>query len=275
MSFSKVVVIFSISSDIGYELAKSRLESGWKVLGTYRKYSSQVADIISLGGELVFADFESREGLKLACEEITKKCSQWDELIVAPGTLEPIGFFERCNFESWAESININFINQLYVVHQMLASHRENAFILFFAGGGTNSAADRFSAYTVSKIALIKMTELLDSEISDIRFSILGPGWINTKIHNETLKAKELAGGSFDETVHRQMNNNFGSIEDVVKCINWLSDQNKKHVGGRNFSVQNDAWGTAEFDDVLINTIHAGKLRRFANDELSAPKLLV
>ena len=151
MSLSKVVIIFSISSDIGYALAKSRLETGWKVFGTYRNYSGQVADIKALGGELIPADFESRKSLKIACDDILKKCGHWDELIVAPGTLEPIGLFESCNFESWADSINVNFTNQLYVVYEMHAAHNKNALIVFFAGGGTNGTADRFSAYTVSK----------------------------------------------------------------------------------------------------------------------------
>lgn len=275
MSLSKVVVIFSISSDIGYELAKSRLESGWKVFGTYRNDSVQVADIKSLGGVLIPADFESRKSLKIACDDIIQKCGHWDELIVAPGTLEPIGFFESCNFESWADSINVNFTNQLYVVYEMHAAHNKDALIVFFAGGGTNGTADRFSAYTVSKIALIKMTELLDSEMSDIRLSIIGPGWINTKIHNETLNAKELAGPSFEETIQRQANNNFGSIDDVVRCINWLSIQEKNTIGGRNFSVQHDAWETVEFQNVLKNNSNAGKLRRFANDELSFSEKLV
>lgn len=275
MSFSKILVIFSISSDIGYELAKSRLESGWQVFGTYRKYTAQVADLISLGGVLVLADFESRGNLKIACDEIISQCVKWDELIIAPGTLEPIGPFESCDFESWAASININFTNQLYVVYEMLAARNRNSLIVFFAGGGANGTADRFSAYTVSKIALTKMTELLDSEIPDIRCSIIGPGWIDTKIHNETLKAKELAGDSFDETVQRRTNNSFGSIKDVVQCINWLSDINKNYIGGRNICVQHDAWGTAGFQNVLKNNCNAGKLRRFANDELNSPQKLV
>ncbi|KZZ37455.1 MULTISPECIES: SDR family oxidoreductase [unclassified Oleiphilus] len=269
MSRSKVVVIFSISSDIGYELAKSRLENGWRVLGTYRTHSSQVEDIISKGGELVRANFESRGSLSLACKEIVDKCAQWDELIVAPGSLEPIGLFESCDFELWAESININFINQLYVIHQMLASHRVNALVLLFAGGGTNGTADRFSAYTVSKISLIKMAELLDSEMPDIRFSIIGPGWIDTKIHKETLNAKGLAGGSYDETVKRIKDRNFGSIDEVIRCIDWLSGQPKEYVGGRNFSVQHDAWGSSKLNEVLLNDSNAGKLRRFANDDLN------
>jgi len=44
------------------------------------------------------------------------------------------------------------------------------------AGTGSNSAPKYYSAYTISKIAQTKMTELLDKEFDDIKVSIIGPG---------------------------------------------------------------------------------------------------
>ena len=48
---------------------------------------------------------------------------------------------------------------------------------------------DNYSAYCVGKLLLIKMTELLDSECPDLQVSIIGTGWVNTKIHRQTLAA--------------------------------------------------------------------------------------
>ena len=34
-----------------------------------------------------------------------------------------------------------------------------------------------------------------------MKFTILGPGWVKTKIHNQTLKAKSKAGLNYKKTL--------------------------------------------------------------------------
>ncbi|MGD9976078.1 MAG: SDR family oxidoreductase [Desulfatirhabdiaceae bacterium] len=269
---SKSLIIFSISSDIGLALARCRLSQGWRVSGTYRHYSAAIAELETMGAEIVQADFTSRKTLSRACHQLCEKMSNWDEIVLAPGILEPIGIFNELCFDEWSNSIHVNFINQLYVVHQMLAYRKNNALVIFFAGGGTNGIADRFSAYTISKIALIKMTELLDSEIPDARFVVVGPGWIRTKIHDQTLRAREKAGNSFDETTRRLLVDDFGTMETVIDCLDWISVQNKSTISGRNISVSYDGWGEENFVKILRNSPDAGKLRRFSNDLLNRNK---
>jgi NAD(P)-dependent dehydrogenase (short-subunit alcohol dehydrogenase family) len=61
--------------------------------------------------------------------------------------------------------------------------------VVFFSGAGTNGPAPSYSAYCASKILLIKMCELLDSETPDASFFIIGPGMVRTKIHEQTLRS--------------------------------------------------------------------------------------
>ena len=37
------------------------------------------------------------------------------------------------------------------------------------------------------------MCELLDAEVPDVKFVILGPGWVRTKIHDAVLQAGKIA----------------------------------------------------------------------------------
>lgn len=266
---SSLLIIFSISSDIGLALARSRLAKGWRVFGTCRHYSSAVAELEAMGAEIIRADFLSRESLRRACCQLISFNVKWDEMVIAPGTLEPIGLFDTLNFEEWADSIQVNFINQLYVIHQMLDTRQSNALVVLFAGGGTNGTADRFSAYTISKIALIKMSELLDSEIPDTRFVVIGPGWVKTKIHEQTLNAQDKAGFSFDETSRRLLADDFTKMETVINCLDWLSLQDKYLIGGRNISVCHDGWNEENFTNLLQYNKDAGKLRRSFNNLLN------
>ena len=51
-------------------------------------------------------------------------------------------------------------------------------------------------AYTLSKIASIKAVELLDAE-KDTKFTILGPGWVKTKIHKSTIDQPRSSGDNY------------------------------------------------------------------------------
>jgi NAD(P)-dependent dehydrogenase (short-subunit alcohol dehydrogenase family) len=201
-----------------------------------------------------------------ACARLIDQCHAWDALVLCPGTLDPVGPFSVVAFQQWEESITVNFTNQLRVLHALLPVRRAGAgngpCVLFFAGGGTNNATLNFSAYTVSKIALIKMCELLDAEVQDTRFAIVGPGWVNTKIHQQTLSAGARAGASYERTLEKLKTGDFTSVEDVLECCDWLMDLPRESMSGRNFSVAGDRWGTDDLASRLRRDPDLHKLRR-------------
>lgn len=269
MDHSKKTIVLSISSDIGTAIAMRRLKQDTLVVGTYRTSAASISNLGNAGARLVEADFLDKNSVDEACKYIGKFADSWSELIVAPGTLEPIGNFESLDFDDWSDSFSINFVNQLRAVNKLLKTRGNDATIIFFAGSGTNGSADRFSAYTASKIALIKMTELLDSEIKDAKFVIIGPGWINTKIHKQTINAKEKANIAYEATMKRIRESDFGSMDDLLDCIDWVNLQPKHVIGGRNISSQHDNW-RKNLPQILASDFSAGKLRRHANSRLSS-----
>lgn len=272
----RTAIIFSVSSDIGTAMASRWLGRGWNVMGTYRTRSSELDRLESTGLESVFCDVSSAESVASACAELRRRSPQWDVLVVCPGTQEPIGLFADTSFEDWEASIDLNFTSHLRTVHELLP-HRAldqksvEPCVLFFAGGGTNNASVRYSAYTVSRIALIKMCELLDAEIPDTRFSIIGPGWVGTKMHQETLLAGARAGANLDRTKQKLSSDELTPMETVVDCCDWLIDGSSEVVSGRNFSVVFDNWGAPELDRMLSSDPDMYKLRRSRNDAF--PKL--
>jgi NAD(P)-dependent dehydrogenase (short-subunit alcohol dehydrogenase family) len=138
--------------------------------------------------------------------------------------------------------------------------------IVFFAGGGSNGAPVNYSAYTIAKIALTKMCELLDAENPDCRFSILGPGWVDTKIHQETLRAGHAAGNNFERTQAMIAEGGWVPMEKVLDCVEWVLESPRETVGGRNFSVAHDAWDSPELDGKLNADGNMYKLRRYGNN---------
>ena len=265
-------IIISASSDIGGAMSRRWLARGWNILGTYRTMSQTVAKLQSSGIKLVYCNLSDPISIRDACSNLRALCPKWDLLVMCPGTQNPVGAFIECNFDEWEESVRVNFTSHMRVIHELLPSRRINSAlgpcVLFFAGGGTNSAPVNYSAYIISKIALIKTCELLDAEISDTRFIIVGPGWVKTKIHDSTLRAGIRAGVNYQRTIDKLASSQCTPMDEVLDCCDWIVNSPRKLVGGRNFSVVFDKWGTEELEKMILNAPEMYKLRRYGNDWL-------
>ena len=254
-------------------MARRWVGAGWAVVGTYRTSSSELEEVRKLGVRLVCCDLADKHSVGTASEELRDACFAWDVLASCPGTLEPIGAFAETSFNEWEQSFQANLFGQLRIIHALLPSRRTgqtpDSCVLLFAGGGTNSAPVNFSAYTISKVALIKFCELLHAELSDTKAVIVGPGWVKTKIHEATLRAGQRAGPNYERTVERLAGSRFTSMEAVLDCCDWIVASPREVVGGRNFSVASDAWGTSELAQKLIADPDMYTLRRRGNEWVS------
>lgn len=262
-------VIVGISSDIGVAVANRWLEQGVTLLGSARHPAEVLAKVSIEPESLIPCDFSDLGSIEAFIAHIENRQFYWNRLVICPGTMEPIGRFDTIDFDEWERGFRINFLSTLRVIRGLLPlrqlSDRPPTVILF-AGGGVNSAPKNFSAYTSSKIGLIKMIELLAEEIADTRFTILGPGWVDTKIHLQTLAAERSAAQAAAETRRRIESKDFVPVQRVVDCIEWVLSENAEIVSGRNFSVANDKWGAPGLQNKLRQSSEVYKLRRHSND---------
>ena len=263
-------LIISASSDIGFEFAKERFISGETVFGTYRSRSN-LEKINQYCNQAFYLDINQEQSIVNFITKIAKSDFLWDKLLFCPCQPYPYKSFFNGTFEEWENSFNLNSIQQLKILHKLFNYRSKKSRVLFFAGGGSNSATLNFSAYTSAKIHLTKMVELLDFENSDISFSILGPGWVKTKNHEFALKYSDKNSEKYKST-KKFMSNPIGAtpMTEVINSINWIFNQEKNIVGGRNFSTAYDPWGdnhpqNEELLKLLMDDSNLYKLRRFGN----------
>lgn len=195
---------------------------------------------------------------------------EWDLFISTVGTMEPIGPWASLDFDAWEHSVMVNSLAQLRVLHG-LYPHRRAAGVVhaaFFAGGGTNNPFTNYSAYCVSKIMLIKMCELIDDEVPDVNAFIIGPGFLPTKIHDQTFANPAGAGENVDKTKRfYEMSGKTATYRDLYDCIDWCVAGGRDVAGGRNFSAVHDPWKDAgdELAAELRRDRDRYKLRRAGN----------
>jgi len=260
------VIVISASSDIGAHLARAFARRGAEVVGTYRNRTAALRELEAAGVRLLPLDIESKEDVAAFARAIRESDFGWNALVSAAGVLEPIGPFFELEFDAWERCVAVNSTDQLRVLHALypLRDPAATAKVVFFAGGGTNSAFDNYSAYCIGKLQLIKMTELLDSECPELQVSIIGTGWVNTKIHRQTLDAGTAAGVNLEKTREflQKRDAAGSSLEDVAACVEWCLSSPRDAVGGRNIALAHDAWKNPQLLGQLVADRDLFKLRR-------------
>ena len=260
-------MIVSASSDIGFALAKSWTDSGFETAGTYRKPGDRVG-LSSIGVLPIRCELTSRRSVMKATTAVAQIASSGGitTVVFSAGVMDPIGLFGSVPFGKWAQAFEVNFLSQARFLHQIMENLAHGARVVFFAGGGTNNAPTNYSAYILSKITTIKFCELMSKEYPDYSFVSLGPGWVDTKIHRQTIAAGQAAGENLERTISRISTSETVPMELVIEKINQVLSLDKNIVSGRNFSLANDPIDDVDLVTALSQEDDLFTLRRRGND---------
>lgn len=266
-------IVYGITSDIGAAIARAYSAQGYMVTGSHRPGTS-IEQFRSMPRLNLFpSDLADKQSVDRFALDVQRLNHPWTKLVICPCTPFPLKAFFEADFEEWQESVHINAIEQLRLLHRLYPARDRSAVpdVVFFAGGGVNNAVVNFSAYSISKIMLIKMCEYIDAEAKDINIFIVGPGWVRTKVHNVILEKLDHSDERYQKTVDFLAKGDGTPLEDIFRCIEWLSEQGRAVASGRNFSVVHDAWsgpGSAKLAAALKADPGMYKLVRARNDFL-------
>lgn len=254
-------IVIGLGSAIGGFVATRLKQSGWSVVGTARSGTRLECEF----DKVIRCDLDDSESIDRGEKALRATSAGWSLLFVAAGTMQPIGKFFEIEASDWESAIKVNAFGPLRLLRSIWAvrSSDEPPTICFLAGGGTNNDFPNYSAYCVAKVLLIKLTELLQSEEPSSKFVIIGPGYVRTPIHEETISAGDAAGKNRERT--RQLLGDPGTplesiYQHVMSCHRGEIDQ----IGGRNFSTVHDDWERGSINQTISEYPgDAYRLRRF------------
>lgn len=266
--FSKpdVRLIVSANSDIAKYFAEKWSSNGIRVLGVTSSNERAISGIAQ--ADLINIDISKKKEVAVLNNWIVKKELRLNYVLFATGTQYPVGNFYSTSFDAWEQSIEINTIAQLRILHVLRNLIRTQGSVFFFAGAGSNNAPKAYSAYISSKIHLTKMVELLSAEDQNVKYCIIGPGWVGTKIHGPTLDSDDI-NTSGNTSVTKEMfriGTKFTSFEKIFDFFEKIHGLPREVISGRNFSVVYDAIDEGILIQTLIDNPDMYKLRRSGND---------
>lgn len=218
---------------------------------------------------LNISDEESVE--KSVCSMIDK-LGTIDVLINNAGIQMPIGQYFQNNIGDWKKNIEINLFgtaNMIYFVLPEMIKNKKGK-IINMSGGGSTSPRPNFSAYAVSKTAIVRFTENLALELKEFNIDVnaVSPGAINTKMLDEVIQARELSGNEYEDSINRKRKggNDPGIAAELI-C--FLSSDLSNDITGKLISAQWDDWRNLEFQEMLRINEDFGTLRRIDNKNFS------
>lgn len=183
-----VVVITGTSRGIGNNLARRFLAEGYSVIGISRTDSN----IDDSRFQSIRADLADDKQISQLADQLAEKPIAG--LINNAGVHGPIKPFEDTPMEQWVHTFQVNLFGAASVTQLCIPSlRRNNGFIIFVSGGGSAFPRPNYSAYGVSKCGVIRLSEVLASELApEVLVYCIAPGTNRTQMQEEVKRHGEI-----------------------------------------------------------------------------------
>jgi len=269
----KNIIITGAGRGIGREIAK-KLSAEGATLALIARTGSELKETLEIirprntNTFYLIADISDEKEVINSFNYIIGRMGKIDCLINNAGIQPPIGVFYDIKLEDWKKNLNVNLfgtVNYTYAVINKMIEQRKGK-IVNLSGGGSTSPRPNFSAYGVSKTAIVRFTETLAEEVKQYNVDVnaIAPGAINTKMLEEVLDANKSAGREFDDAIKRKKEG--GTDPNIAAdLICFLCSDMSDGITGKLISAPWDDWKNKDFQEMLKTNKDFGTLRRIDN----------
>jgi 3-oxoacyl-[acyl-carrier protein] reductase len=124
-------------------------------------------------------------------------------VVHAAGIYGPIGPITEVEPSEWLGVIEVNLFGTFLVIREACRRMQTaGGRIAVFSGGGAASPFPNYTGYACSKAALVRLVETVAIEMAPfgIALNAIAPGFVKTRLHDQTIAAGQLAGDFLERT---------------------------------------------------------------------------
>ncbi len=248
----KRVVVTGGSGGVGLACAEACLEAGAQVMicaRTEGPLTQAREDLQKKGFSGIVsrvANVTDQDQVDAVFQEVVARFGGLDGVIHCAGIYGPIGPITEINPAAWFEAIRVNLFGSFLVARQACQTMkaRGGGRIVLFSGGGAASPFPNYTAYACGKVGVVRLTETLAQEMRpfNIEVNCVAPGFVITRLHQETLAAGERAGKYFLEMTQRQIES--GGVPATVgaAAAAFLVSDKARGISGKFVAAPYDGW---------------------------------
>ncbi len=244
------IVIFGATGAIGNYLVKNYLKDKHELLLFVKDQKSKKKLLKLLGlkkpSNIIIdqLNIEKNNSIKRQIDKYRIFFKKTSLIINAIGDLGEIKNVLGLDLKKFEKTLKTNFFSNLIILQNILKLRKKSKrlSIILFSGGGVTSFRKNFSAYSISKIALVKLVEIISKEINNklIQINVISPGIIKSKMIDITLKNSKSVSREEIKKIKQQVNYSDKTLNKLYKVIDFLSSAKAKKISGKLISSKWD-----------------------------------
>lgn len=229
----KIVCITGASGGIGSAIVEAFNKEGANLILICHRSDRTVVVMKKQYPRALFfvGDIGDAKFVKRVVRVAIAKKKKIDILVNAAAMLGPVDELQKTDVRLWQKTIQTNLVGSYLLMHEILPGmiRRRRGKIILFAGGGAAYSYPRFSAYGVSKAALVRLAEIVADEMApyNIQANIIAPGAVETKL----LEQVKRAGGEARTVT---------TVDLPVALVLFLASRDADHITGRFIHAKDD-----------------------------------
>ena len=255
MNTEKNIIITGASSGIGAALTQTLAKQGYRLYVCARR--GKKLNLVTLNNTIAAGykcDVSKEKQVKSFIAHIQEYTNNIYALINCAATFGAIGKMIKTESKDWRRTMEVNLFGTYYMIKNAapLMSGRLRSRIINFSGGGAFEAFPNYSAYAVSKAAVVRLTETLAAELApaEIAVNAVAPGFVATEIHEQTLQAGiDNAGSDHFAATLKKLSSNSVPIDIPINCVNFLLSEKADGLTGKTISAGFDPWSNQKFQE--------------------------
>lgn len=250
------IIITGANRGLGKEIARACVAEGAHVLlcareGALLEQTCSELSRIAAGGQYILcqtADVSKAEEIHGLISRAENSLPRLDGLVNNAAVLGPTDLVENTDWSRWVRTIEINLLGTVLLCRGVLPLFRRRGYgkIVNLSGGGATAPRPRFSAYAVSKAAVVRFTETLAEETdgTGIDVNAVAPGALNTRLLDEVVAAGPERVGSEYTRALKQKQEGGQSLERAAELCVFLLSSESDGISGKLVSAVWDPWPT-------------------------------
>lgn len=274
---ARTVVVTGGSSGIGYAIAEACATQGARIViaargaGLLEDSLARLRSISAKDHRCYRLDVARLADVEDFARWLEREKVAPDALVNCAGSLGAIGKTTSVDMREFTETIQANLLGTVYMCRSLapLFPAQPRGRIVNCSGGGGTFPFPNYTAYAVSKAAIVRFTENLALELAGdgVDVNCIAPGFVVTRLHERTFAAgPEKAGAFFDET-QRRVEGGAVPAAKSAELVVFLLSRAADGISGKYVSAPWDPWQTEEFRERLRGDKDFGTLRRI-DDQL-------